>query len=1125
MIAIGKKTFLTIMLMASFLVGMAQSADANYVKTEVFTTPDGANNLVNIDYFDRKGRISQHLSNGMGNGNFIRTYYEYDTCGALHKYSSPMDSQNDLSYKKSYDLSDESEASYDGDKFAYTTLSYDGLRRLSSTIGPGFDWYDDDNGVNYTYSLNKENTIKHYEVSEQNDALVDRGVYAKNNLMCKRTEDEDRHKKEVYVDEVGRKILERSIGQENHDTYYVYDKLNRLRYILSPQYQKIPNAALYAYQYTYDERNRLVSKTIPGRGKTCFCYDSSDRLVLKQDAMLQRKKLYRVFLYDALGRLCIQGTCKWISDKTEKKVLKYEASQEGIAQTGYVCQEPGKCEFDDFELEEVRYYDNYEFLGKRFPLSIGLISSPAFKGQLSDGKAVVAANIEEEQAKGLLTGRLQICSSGEKLYYTYSYDSRGRLVSSLGSYGENKKLFMSYVLDYMGHPVESSGVLSYKGKYHSFSMRDRYHPVTGKNLEKMLSVDGQPYHRISTFGYDKLGRLISQFQGASNTVYAYNVRGWLRHINSPGLDEELMYTNYEVNDGPDFYNGNLGTIEFTLPDSKERLHVEYNYDSLDRLTNSKVYEYDSDNILSEWKYGVKISSYDLNGNINSMERKGRKDDGSFGLIDDLELHYDGNQLVSVDDNAEDVYRQGSTDFKTNANNSVKYTFDENGNMLSDGSKGIYSCEYDCLNFPKRIYMSGGHQIEYDYTPTGGKLRTVYHLCSLEPFVPSALDVNPQASFIVVNNDTTEYLGNFILRNGELDKVLFAGGFVSIAEDSAKYHYFTHDQQGNVRAVFDENGKVEQYLTYDALGNIIPELSSNVDFQPYAFNGKELDRTFGLNLHDFGFRSYDSVLGRWTSIDRKCEDYASTTPYAFCMNNFVNGIDPFGLDYWSTSNPETIRQFMENIRERKGTGDFYKNFELHATDADFLSNLTYNDEKGEYYANFGRVENGVATCVGVTLRAGMAVASDALQLINILQKTNVGLFGAGNSISVQNELFDFASSLQTDKSYMQMHSMSTREITSLNTRAFGSGTSKFINMSKNAGKILGWGSVAISILDAGSYLTQGGTNTNVYIKNFADIGVGILAIYGGPIGLGIGIGYTLTMMYLESSGTINLERTY
>lgn len=73
--------------------------------------------------------------------------------------------------------------------------------------------------------------------------------------------------------------------------------------------------------------------------------------------------------------------------------------------------------------------------------------------------------------------------------------------------------------------------------------------------------------------------------------------------------------------------------------------------------------------------------------------------------------------------------------------------------------------------------------------------------------------------------------------------------------------------------------------------------------------------------------------------------------------------------------------------------------------------------------------------------------------------------------------------------------------------------------------MGWGSVAISGGDAIMYGFLGGTNTNVYVKDITDIAVGVLSIYGGPIGLAIGIGYTLTMMYLESNGTINLERTW
>ena len=169
-----KRIALSALLIVFRLIAIAQSANANYVKTEIFTTPSGSNNCINIDYFDKKGRLSQNLNNGSGNGNYVRTYYEYNNSGMLNKQSSLIDSQNDCSYKNSYNLAQESRDSY-GDEFAYTTLSYDELGNLSSILGPGFDWYDDDRSANYVFFLNKANTIKHYTVSEQDGILIDNG--------------------------------------------------------------------------------------------------------------------------------------------------------------------------------------------------------------------------------------------------------------------------------------------------------------------------------------------------------------------------------------------------------------------------------------------------------------------------------------------------------------------------------------------------------------------------------------------------------------------------------------------------------------------------------------------------------------------------------------------------------------------------------------------------------------------------------------------------------------------------------------------------------------------------------------------------------------------------------------
>ena len=66
-------------------------------------------------------------------------------------------------------------------------------------------------------------------------------------------------------------------------------------------------------------------------------------------------------------------------------------------------------------------------------------------------------------------------------------------------------------------------------------------------------------------------------------------------------------------------------------------------------------------------------------------------------------------------------------------------------------------------------------------------------------------------------------------------------------------------------------------------------------QPYKYNGKELDRTHGLDWYDYGARNYDATLCQFTTIDPMCEKYYHISPYAYCGNNPINAIDPTGCD--------------------------------------------------------------------------------------------------------------------------------------------------------------------------------------------------------------------------------------
>ena len=86
---------------------------------------------------------------------------------------------------------------------------------------------------------------------------------------------------------------------------------------------------------------------------------------------------------------------------------------------------------------------------------------------------------------------------------------------------------------------------------------------------------------------------------------------------------------------------------------------------------------------------------------------------------------------------------------------------------------------------------------------------------------------------------------------------------------------------------------------------------------------------GYDTYDYGARGYYPAMGRFTSMDPLAEKYYSISPYAYCAGNPVSNIDPFGLDVWTTSNPEIIRQFIASCKSKSGSfvvkGDGWSHF--------------------------------------------------------------------------------------------------------------------------------------------------------------------------------------------------------
>ena len=79
---------------------------------------------------------------------------------------------------------------------------------------------------------------------------------------------------------------------------------------------------------------------------------------------------------------------------------------------------------------------------------------------------------------------------------------------------------------------------------------------------------------------------------------------------------------------------------------------------------------------------------------------------------------------------------------------------------------------------------------------------------------------------------------------------------------------------------------------------MPGRNFNGDAYRYGFNGKENDndvKNITGSQQDYGFRIYDTRLGRFLSVDPISRSYPMLTPYQFASNTPIQAIDLDGLE--------------------------------------------------------------------------------------------------------------------------------------------------------------------------------------------------------------------------------------
>lgn len=991
-----KITFLA--LCVPFLL-YAQSKKQNYIKETLHLDTNGAS-IENVSYYDGLGNLSEIVSTASGTSDNVYTFKTYDSKGRESKNFYPTPIGSGLDFKDYYSFVSAS-SNYYNDEYAFKQNYYDDADHIVREDVAGNNWHAHSAHNEFSYETN---TLSDKVIRYDADPIA-KSYYPEGCLEKESAKDADGNEVVIFKDLDGNTILER---RNQGDTYYVYDKLGQLRYILSPQYQEKEDLAAYAYQYDYDECGNLVRKTLPGSQYTQYWYDKEGLLAYEQDALLRDKGLYRFYLYDRFDRVVLVGTTTSCNTniKNAKLNVSFSSQNGGIANSGYAFygNTSNFSKGSNVSLEKAYYYDSYDFLSGAFKDDFAPIS-PSQKGGCND----------------LLVGSIIKTSNGQFLFTVNSYDPKGNLIntSTKGLKGYTSKVSNTYSLT--NKLVTSDAELDVKyGELLKISLTNEY--STRNNLlisKKLILSHGEGTESSSTLNYmyDATNRLsqIVRPEQYGNVSYSYDVHGWPVKIESNSFKEELSYSDGV---GTPCYNGNISSLKWSNSNYSEKRGYKFHYDRLNRLTEANYGEGESlSNAGDNFKESV---NYDLNGNITSLERHGKKQDGTYGVIDKLNVSLNGNQIVNISDAADKIVYEGALDFEPASDGISSCKYNDFGALISDTGRGITMIEYDNNKNPIRIQFSNGNVTKYIYSAEGTKLRTIYYTAMPNINVPDGCTHELDASEIQTT-DSLDFLmeGNLILKNGRINKYLFEGGYCGIAKpaphfslyedgsdseiseeeqkayeerrkewtkavealnatDAFNFYYYNKDHLGNNREVIDFRGKICQVINYYPFGTPFSDQSTTLqaDFQPYKYNGKEFDMMHGLNTYDYGARQYNPIVPTWDRIDPLCENFGYMSPYNYCLDNPVNTTDQDGegpiLGAVIGGGTELACQLIEN----------------YDTNSSVLDNLSKNVNWTNVgiAAGEGALTSGVSAFKGLGAKVAIsAVTSAAKEISNQIKK--------------------------------------------------------------------------------------------------------------------------------------------
>ncbi|MEM1319061.1 MAG: RHS repeat-associated core domain-containing protein [Bacteroidota bacterium] len=821
----------------------------NWINAKTTFTPVGGSSLTTLEtnsYVDGLGRPELQVQVKYSpDQKDVVVKTTYDNLGRAHKVFIP--------YESAFD--DGRYIDIPGD-WKFTETLYDGpLNRVSSQTPA--DWYA---------------TTTEYDRNLISEVInpVTNIAYPLGTLMKTVVTDPNGNKMISFVDKLGRKVLDRRANasdSQTADTYYLYDAKSRLTTILPPDASLTDSELIY--EYLYDQTDNIIRKKIPGQVPINYLYNIRNLLTYTQDGNMAAEGKWLLNKYDVYGRSLESGFYIGTPASGNHTYNFSELLTKNVYGTSGI-------ELGKIKENENRILHSTDFIKTTFSYDdYGRISSEKSNNHLNltnPNAEVFAYNYDFADNITWAYQTHRPSSASQTLMVNRSnYDHSGRLSLDAQTIGSNGEVILA----------------DYQYNYRDF--------MTAKNL-----------HQTSPGNF------------LQTVDYSYNVQGWLTQINdfcdaaNPSTDLFAMKLDYDVSNAvlqsDAQKNGNIASMSWQVGCNNEQAYG-FRYDFLDRMDKAVYAEFDhgAGNYTNFGRYNVS-TSYDKRGNILTMRRNGHWYDDVYNLIDLMNYTYSGNQLTQVSE-FNYIYPRDNG-FKTTTTDGIgAYTYDSNGNLLSDQHKDISNIEYNYLNLPRQITWANGDWIEWTYDAAGNMLKK-----------------ETSSGIIKYYINDFEYDGTTLeaIYNKEGRAVPCNGGYC--------YEYALKDHLDNTRVNFadlNNDGAVDEteilqenhYYPFGMRmeGNWAPLIGSD---NKYQYNGKELSDDFGLNWLDFGFRFYDPAIARFPSVDPIAEEFAFVTPFNYAENSPIANIDLWGLQSLSFNLKDEIKgvvnYFLPNVTVQEST---------------------------------------------------------------------------------------------------------------------------------------------------------------------------------------------------------------